>query len=84
MNELTCCKSPALGTDSTDLGHADSFDFLLLKCGNCGAYWLNVFCETTSITGYEPVSDEDAHAMLAIPMGPELKVFMKAWSNANL
>jgi len=84
MNELTCCKSPEVGTATTDLGHADSFDFLLLRCSNCGSYWLNVFCETTSITGYEPVSDEDARAMLAIPPGGELKAFMKAWSYKHL
>jgi hypothetical protein len=84
MNELTCCDSPESGKVTTDLGHADSFDFLLVRCRNCGSYWLNVFCETTSITGYEPVSEEDAQAMLAFSSGRELKAFMKAWSYKHL
>ena len=79
MIELTCCSSSNWGSDTTDLGHVDSFDFLLGRCSNCGAYWLNVFCEATKITGYEPVSDDDARTMLATPRGPELKAFMKAW-----
>ena len=79
MTELACCSSPTWGSETTDLGHADSCDFLLGRCGNCGAYWLNVFSEATKITGYERVSDDDARAMLTTPWGPALKAFMRAW-----
>jgi hypothetical protein len=84
MIELTCCSSSNWGSDTTDLGHVDSFDFMLGRCSNCGAYWLNVFCVATNTTGYEPVSNDDARIMLAIPPGPELKAFMKAWSREHI
>lgn len=62
-----------------DLGHVGSFEFMLGRCSNCGAYWLNVFCVATNTYGYESVSNDDARIMLATPWGPELKAFMKAW-----
>lgn len=84
MIELTCCSSSKWGTDITDLGHEDSCDFLLGQCSNCGAYWVNVFCEASGITGYEPVSNDDARIMLATPPGPELMAFMNAWSREHI
>ena len=84
MNELTCCNSSNWGPETTDLGRADSFEFLLGTCTNCGTYWLNVFCVATAITGYEPVSKEDAAAMLSATPGPAQKALMKAWSREHL
>ena len=84
MSDLTCCSSPNWGPDTNDLGEAGGFDFLLGRCSSCSAHWLNVFCEASSITGYERVSDDDARAMLAAAPGPELKKCMKAWARENL
>jgi len=84
MSDLTCCGSPSWGQDTTDLGEASGFDFLLGRCSGCGAYWLNVFCTASSTTGYEQVADDDAHAMLAAAQGSELKKYMKAWSSRHL
>ena len=42
--ELTCCSSPNRDPDMMDLGCEDTCDFMLGRCSNCDAYWLNVFC----------------------------------------
>jgi len=67
-----------------DVGREDGCDLLLGRCSNCGAYWLNVFQDAGGYTGYEPVSEDDARTILALPWGPELKSFMKAWARAHM
>jgi hypothetical protein len=84
MTPLSCCAAPFLDQAATDLGHADSFEFMLSKCCNCGSYWLHVFCVATSIADYEPVSDSDAAAMLATSPGKERKHFMSNWAYEHL
>jgi hypothetical protein len=84
MDKLTCCSSPVWGPDYVDMGREDACDLLLGRCINCGAYWLNVFQDSSGITGYEPVSADDAHKMLALPSGPELKAFMKNWTREHM
>jgi hypothetical protein len=83
MQTLTCCASPQLNPESTDLGHADSFEFMLASCTQCGAYWMNVFCVANGRSGFEPVSAEDAATMLtlnALESGRERKEFMRNWA----
>ena len=79
MNTLTCCKSPQLNIESTDLGHADSVEFMLKSCTDCGAYWMDVFCVANGISGLEPVTAEDGAAMLAMESGRERKEMMRLW-----
>jgi hypothetical protein len=80
MIAITCCESPQLSPESTDLGHADSFEFMLTSCTNCGVYWMNVFCVANAITGFEPVSAIDAIAMLAAKPGQSRKELMRNWA----
>jgi hypothetical protein len=79
MDKLTCCRSPKLDSHFTDLGHMDSFEFMLGQCIHCGAYWMDIFCVASNTSGYEQVSDDDARIMLTTPSGPELKSYIKAW-----
>jgi hypothetical protein len=79
MKELTCCCRSKWGPDVTDMGHFDSFEFMLGRCSNCGAYWMHLFCVAANSEGYERVTDNDARIMLTTSWGPELKTFMKAW-----
>jgi hypothetical protein len=83
MNQLTCCKTSSWVSE-LDLGHAASFEYILGKCDRCGAYWMNVFCVATGITGFEPVSVTDVDRMKSIPAGPELKAFMRSWAEKNI
>ena len=82
MNKLNCCGSPKWGPEM-DMGHFDSFEFMLGKCTHCGAWWMDVFCIAANSSGYEQVTDEEARIMLATPWGPELKAIMKAWFNEH-
>ncbi len=79
MEELTCCAKPNWDLDRTDLGHAASFEFMLGRCSNCGAYWLNVFSASSNTSGFERVSSEDARTMLKTPSGPELSALVYKW-----
>jgi hypothetical protein len=81
---LTCCSAPVYGLVTVDLGHADSFEYILETCSNCGAHRLNVFCVATAVTSHEPVSDADASAMLATTPGDERKSFMRDWGYRHL
>jgi hypothetical protein len=83
VNPLTCCSTPSWVPDR-DLGQAAGFDYLLGKCGSCGADWMNVFCVATSITGWEPVTLADVERMKAVQTGAELKALMRAWGNDHL
>lgn len=86
MATLNCCNSPILSEKPTDLGRADSFEFMLTNCTYCGAYWMNVFCVATGISGYEPVSAEDAATMLTLntlESGRQRKEFMRDWGYKN-
>ena len=83
MDQMTCC------TDSSwvpqrDLGQAEGFEYLLGKCGHCGAPWLNVFCVATGITGYERVTPSDVEAIQSLPDGRGLKEFMRRWGSEKL
>ena len=82
MEHPTCCKKPSWISE-VDLGHAGGFDYVLGKCDRCGAYIMNVFCVASGITGFEPVSLSDRERMKSIPLGPELKVFMRKWGEQN-
>ena len=84
MKAITCCTSPQLNPASTDLGHADSYEFMLTSCTQCGAYWMNVFCIANGISGFEPVTAEDAAAMLAIKDGRERKELIRNWSDNHI
>lgn len=83
MGILTCCKNPSW-LPERDLAHAEGFEYLLGKCGRCGAHWMNVFCVATGITGYERVAPDDVEAIRFIQDGPELKDFMRRWGSKNL
>lgn len=82
-NPLTCCEKPSWASQ-VDLGHAGGFEYMLGKCDRCGAHWMNVFCVATGTTGLEPVSMADVERMKSIPVGPELKAFMRSWGDKNL
>lgn len=84
QNGLTCCNKPSLSREKTDMGHADSMEFILCSCTNCGAYWLNVFCVVSATVGHERVSNEDAALMLATKPGPERKAFIREWSRVHI
>lgn len=79
MKEPTCCNNSNWDLDRMDLGHKDSFEFMLGRCRNCGTYWLNIFCVATNTTGYERISDDDVRIMLNIPWGPERNAFVYKW-----
>ena len=67
-----------------DLDSASGFDFTLVKCSRCGKPWLSVFCTASSMSGYEPVTPEDAGSIRAIADPYELKAFMKRWAEKNI
>ena len=83
MDQPTCC-AKASWTSELDLEHAGGFEYMLGKCDRCGAYWMNVFCVASGISGFEPVSSSDVAHMKSIPAGPELKAFMRDWGDKNL
>ncbi len=67
-----------------DLGRAGDFEFVLGRCGKCGAYWMSVYCPAVSTADYAPVSGEDAQKMLSLPPGAELKSFLKEWEKEHV
>jgi hypothetical protein len=79
-----CCSSPKLNPKSTDLGHANSFEFMLTSCTQCGAYWMSVFCVASGVSGFEPVTAEDAAVMLAMEVGRERKELLRNWRDIHL
>jgi hypothetical protein len=81
---LNCCSTPALREPLTDLGHADSFEFMLGICDLCGADWMNVFCVASVISGNHRVTRSDAEAMRARGSGKELKSLMREWLHNNI
>lgn len=83
MNQPTCCKKPAWVSE-LDLGHAGGFEYVLGKCGRCGAYSMNVFSVATETTGFETVSPSDVERMKSIPPGPERKALMRKWGEENI
>ena len=83
MNQPTCCKKPSWISE-LDLDHAGGFEFILGKCHRCGAYWMNVFCVPSGITGFEPVSLSDVERMKSLVGGPDLKEFMRSWGDKNI
>jgi uncharacterized OB-fold protein len=46
------------------VGHFDPFEFMLGRCRNCGAYFMDEFCVASNTSGYERVSDDDVKIML--------------------
>ena len=80
---MTCCKKSSWISE-LDLDHAGGFEYILGKCDGCGAYWMNVFCVASGITGFEPVSSTDVERMKSISAGPELKAFMRSWGEENI
>jgi hypothetical protein len=83
MSQLNCCKKPAW-REERDLGSAAGFEYILGKCARCGAYRMSVFCVASSISGYEPVSEDDIGRMKSIESAPELKAFMRQWGDKNI
>lgn len=83
MNQPTCCKNPSWISE-LDLGHAGGFEYILGECDGCGAYWMNVFCVASGITGFETVSLSDGERLKSIPAGPELKAWMRKWGEENI
>jgi hypothetical protein len=83
MKNTSCCISPDWQSDLKDMGHFDSFEFMLGRCKNCGTWWMDIFCVAANTSGCERVSDNDAHVMLSTSSGPELKAFMKGWFKAH-
>jgi len=82
MEELTCCKESSWVVER-DLASAGGFEFVLGRCGNCGAAWMNVFCAASGITGYERVKQADVDAIRNIVDGAELKTYMRRWGDRN-
>lgn len=78
-----CCAQPSWNPE-LDLGQAGGLDFLLGRCGACGAYSMNVFCVATSASGYESVTPHDTERMKSVEPGPERKALMRAWAEVNL
>ena len=83
MSFLTCCEN-SVWVSELDLGQAAGFEYMLGTCDRCGAYWMNVFCVASGITGFEPVGSTDVECMKAIPAGPEQKAFMRSWGEKSL
>lgn len=83
MEELTCCKDSSWVAER-DLESAGGFEFVLGRCGRCGAPWMNVFCVASGITGYEPVKASEVEAIRAIADWAELKGYMRRWADSNL
>jgi hypothetical protein len=84
MKNLNCClRAKWNQAGARDLGRVAEFEFVLSRCGNCGAWWMSVYCPAVSTEDYAPVSGEDAAKMLALPPGAELKAFLKAWEREN-
>jgi hypothetical protein len=83
MDQPACCKKPSWVSE-LDLDHAGGFEYILGKCEGCGTYSMNVFCEASGISGFEPVGSSDIERMKSIPRGPELKTFMRVWGEKNL
>jgi hypothetical protein len=83
-NEINCCQKPIISNSEEDLGHAESMEYVLFQCENCGKHWLNVFCVASSIAGFEPISEIDVSTVLNLGKGSERKAFMKEWGRENL
>jgi hypothetical protein len=84
MKNLNCCHRARWNqAGARDLGRVAEFEFVLSRCGNCGAWWMSIYCAAVSTDSYEPVSGEDAQKMLALPPGPELKAFLKGWEKEH-
>ena len=83
MSQLTCCQDPSWVLER-DLGSAEGFEYLIGKCSCCGAPWMNVFCVASGITGYERVTPAEVEAFQSIRDGPELKSFLRRWSNESV
>lgn len=62
-----------------ELPHVYGFDFDLFQCVSCNRYWVATF-GVTSITSWEPVSDEDAETMEHL-QGDPLRQFMREWGS---
>jgi hypothetical protein len=67
-----------------DLGQANHFDLALGTCAKCGRSWISAFCEPSRMAGYEPVSPGDVQRLRSIRAGPELKAFMRKWTDENM
>ena len=83
MHQPPCCNKPSWISE-LDLGHAGGFEYVLGKCDACGAYWMNVFCVASAISGFETVRLSDVERMKSIPNGPELKALMRKWGDDNI
>jgi hypothetical protein len=83
MKSSPCCDRFAWSAER-DLGHADSMEFVLGKCSNCGINFVNVFCVATGTTGYESVTPADAQQMRGITAGADMKNFMRSWSRLHI
>lgn len=84
MKNLNCCwRAKWNQAEARDLGRVAEFEFVLSRCGNCGAWWMSVYCSAVSTNDYAPVSEADAQKMLALPPGPELKAFLKGWEKQH-
>ncbi len=81
---LNCCSTPAFREPLTDLGHADSFEFMLGICDLCGADWMSVFCVANAVSGVYRVTGSDAETMRALGSGKERKSFMREWFYNNV
>jgi hypothetical protein len=82
---LSCCPN-AKWESVADLGHANSFDFILGRCRVCGKYWANLFCTASATTGYEKVTEHDAENLLSLNVNPgkKLKKAISRWLNENI
>jgi len=84
MKDLNCCLRARWDqAQARDVGRVGEFEFVLSRCGNCGAWWMSVYCPAVSTDDYARVSDQDAQKMLSLPQGPEMKAFLKAWYQKN-
>ncbi|MBN2517887.1 MAG: hypothetical protein JXB14_03500 [Candidatus Altiarchaeota archaeon] len=82
MRNFKCCPN-GKWERLKDLGHADSFDFILDKCSVCGKYWASIFCTPTAVLGYEEVRKHDAEELISLD-GKQLKKAISDWMYENL
>lgn len=71
-----CCATGST-TQQRELSHVYQFDFDLRQCTQCQTYWVWAWRE--GIGGFEPVTESDTEAMLALPES-EMRPFMKRWA----
>jgi len=82
MTEFACCAGSRWSA-VTDLGSAESFDFILGTCDGCGRYWMNVWSPVAPLARYLPVGNDVAERLSAIPAGTARNRALATWFDAQ-